>query len=162
MQRALSAIGVGRARHYAKWSCVKNPYGNLGYVLPYGFIQSPILATLVLMESGVGTLLRELDAGGDVTVTVYMDDICLSSDDLGGLQEAFDALLERLDQANFVVSGQKVRPPSPAMDVFNCDLESGQTEVQQQRIDLFEAEPRSDASMEAFARYCLIVEEGNA
>jgi hypothetical protein len=162
VQRALRAIGISRARHYAKWSCVKNPYGEPAYALPYGFIQSPILATLVLMQSGVGALLRELAAQAVVTISVYMDDISLSSDDFGELRMAYDKLLERLAEANLEVSPQKVREPSPSMDVFNCDLERGQTEVQQQRIHIFKAEPRSDASVEAFARYCLSVEEGNA
>src|ERR1700710_1474341 len=53
VQRALMSIGIPRARHYAKWSCVKNPYGDPSYALPYGFVQSPILASLVLMESPV-------------------------------------------------------------------------------------------------------------
>src|SRR5687768_206007 len=38
VQRALSEIGILRSRHYAKWSCVKNPYGEPRYVLPYGFV----------------------------------------------------------------------------------------------------------------------------
>lgn len=162
VQRAISGIGIARARHYAKWSCVRNPYLNPTYSLPYGFVQSPILASLVLMESGVGAFLRALSAGGFVTVSVYMDDISLSSDDLNLLQAAFEGLLERLATAYFEVSPQKVRPPAPAIDVFNCDLRCGQTEVQQDRIDLFEAEPRSEASMDAFAHYCLSVERGNA
>lgn len=161
VRRALSGIRIPRARHYAKWSCVKNPYGNPSYVLPYGFVQSPILATLVLMESGVGAFLRALKGEGAVTVSVYMDDISLSSDDLGTLWVAFDELLNRLAEANFEVSPEKVREPTTAMDVFNCDLQCGQTEVQQQRIDLFESQARSHASMEAFAQYCLSVEDGN-
>ena len=140
---------------------MKNPYGA-GYVLPYGFVQSPILATLVLMESGVGALLRQLDAEGVVTVSVYMDDITLSSDDLGSLEAAFEALSQSLTGANFEVSLDKVRAPAPVMDVFNCDLQQGKTNVQAERIERFEAEPRSDASADAFADYCLSVEDGNA
>ena len=159
--RALSGIGIPRAIHYAKWSCVKNPYGG-GYVLPYGFVQSPVLATLVLMASGVGALLRQLDAEGVVTVSVYMDDISLSSNDLGSLKAGFEALQQSLTEANFEVSPDKVRAPAPAMDVFNCDLQQGKTNVQAERIERFEAEPRSGASADAFADYCLSVENGNA
>lgn len=160
VRRALSDIGITRAVHYAKWSCVKNPYGA-GYVLPYGFVQSPILATLVLMESGVGALLRQLDVKGGVTVSVYVDDITLSSDDLDRLKAAFERLLQSLADSNFEVSSDKVRVPALVMDVFNCDLEHGKTNVQSERIDRFEAEPRSDASADAFADYCLSVENGN-
>jgi hypothetical protein len=159
--KALAGIGVPRSRHYAKWSCVKNPFGDPSYALPYGFVQSPILATLVLMESGAGGFLRTLAAADQVTVSVYMDDISLSSGDKHVLQAAFDKLLVELAAANFEVSANKVRQPGSAMDVFNCDLQFGQTVVQQQRIAHFEAEPRSDASADAFAHYCLSVEAGN-
>lgn len=56
--RCLREIGIGRAEHYAKWSTVKNPYQTPSYALPYGFVQSPIVATLVLMLSEAGALLR--------------------------------------------------------------------------------------------------------
>lgn len=159
--RQLRAIGIARAEHYAKWSCIKNPYGAPSYALPYGFIQSPILATLVLMQSGVGTLLRNLRMQGAVMVTVYMDDISLSSDDLSALQAAFDQLLARLTEAEFEISAAKTRNPGPAMDLFNCDVECGRTSVMDERIDLFLAEPRTPASLIAFDDYCDSVADGN-
>lgn len=58
--RSLRAVSIPRATHYAKWSCVKNPYGTPSYSLPYGFVQSPILATLALAQSPIGDLLRSL------------------------------------------------------------------------------------------------------
>src|SRR5690606_31651017 len=100
--RALQDVGVTRARHYAKWSCVRNPYGDPRYVLPYGFVQSPILATLVLNCSAVGSFLRSLPA--HVTVAVYMDDISLSSDSRSDLDSAFGGLLAALDAAQFRAS----------------------------------------------------------
>ncbi|MEO5611153.1 MAG: reverse transcriptase domain-containing protein [Sphingomicrobium sp.] len=162
VRRALSAIGIDRALHYAKWSCVKNPHGEPAYSLPYGFIQSPILATLVLMESGVGRFLRVLEQQGHVKVTVYMDDISLSSNDLPLLKAAFEQLLTKLDESEFQISPNKVREPSPAMDVFNCDMKSGRTTVRDDRVALFHSEDRVEASTNAFERYCQSVEEGNA
>ena len=50
---ALHHFGFKHARDYAKWSCVKNPYGQPAYSLPIGFVQSPALATLVLMRSPI-------------------------------------------------------------------------------------------------------------
>lgn len=46
--RALADVGIPRAGFYARWSTVRNPYIDPRYALPYGFVQSPILATLVL------------------------------------------------------------------------------------------------------------------
>ena len=51
VDRALRACGVRQHVHFAKWSTVKDPQGGGGYVLPYGFVQSPLLASLVLAES---------------------------------------------------------------------------------------------------------------
>jgi hypothetical protein len=45
---ALHRFAFPRARTYAKWSTVLSPYnGGPRYVLPIGFVQSPLLATLV-------------------------------------------------------------------------------------------------------------------
>lgn len=161
VQRALADVGIARARHYAKWSCVRNPFGDPNYALPYGFIQSPILATLVLMESVVGVTLRQIHATEAVVVSLYMDDIALSSNDLSALEDAFEAVLAALAEANFELSTQKVCPPSPAVDLFNCDLQTGHTQVRQERIDEFNSVPRSPESVAAFDRYCDSVEEGN-
>lgn len=161
VQRTLAEIGIQRARHYAKWSCVKNPYGNPSYALPYGFVQSPILASLVLMESIVGTYIRGLLTEGKVQVSVYVDDISLSCDDLTELQKVFDGLMACLEEANFEVHPGKLRPPTCAMDLFNCDIGFGHTEVQQTRVEAFMAGAPSEKAMEAFAYYCLKVEEGN-
>jgi hypothetical protein len=162
VRRSLSAIGIDRALHYAKWSCVKNPYAEPTYALPYGFVQSPILATLVLMQSGVGDFLRSLATEGRVLLTVYMDDISLSSDDLAGLELAFSELLSQLQAAQFEVSSAKVRKPAEAMDLFNCDVTCGQTTVRPERVVLFNSKERPETSLVAFDRYCQSVERGNS
>lgn len=162
VQRALTAIGIPRARHYAKWSCVRNPYLDPSYALPYGFVQSPILATLVLMESVVGATLREVNAEGAVVVSLYMDDIALSSDDMAALTDGFERVLAALEAANYELSQNKVCPPTGMLDLFNCDLQTGRTEVRQDRIDKFNSEPRSAESIIAFDRYCDSVGAGNS
>jgi hypothetical protein len=159
--RALRNIGVARSEKYAKWSCVKNPYAPPSYALPYGFVQSPILASLVLMQSGVGELLRCLHAAGVVTPSLYMDDISLSSNDLEALKSGFDELMTALAVAQFEVHPQKVRAPGPAIDLFNCDMLCGRTVVQDARIDAFMASTRSVPSMESFVSYCDSVSDGN-
>src|ERR1039458_2688934 len=46
VKTALRAIEVPRADHYSKWSTVRTPYDGPRYALPYGFPQSPLLASL--------------------------------------------------------------------------------------------------------------------
>jgi hypothetical protein len=47
VQSAIDRIGLKTSRFYARWSTVRNPYGEPDYALPYGFVQSPILASLM-------------------------------------------------------------------------------------------------------------------
>jgi len=157
--KALRSIGIDRAERYAKWSTVKNPYGAPSYSLPYGFVQSPILASLVLLKSSVGDYLRGLP--GHITKSIYMDDIVLSGQTLDTVTIAFDGLLAVLEQSNFQINEEKTRVPAPAMDVFNCDLAFGETAVREDRKLEFYETVSSAASAAAFERYCMTVEQGN-
>jgi hypothetical protein len=158
--RALREVKIPRPAHYGKWSCVKNPYGDPSYSLPYGFVQSPILASLVLMQSAVGELLRIF--AKTMTVSVYMDDISLSSNDEASLKLAYAELLATLESSQFMVNSEKLRPPARLIDVFNCDLEQGNVTVSPARVDTFFAVPRTSASEAGFIRYCAIVSRGNS
>lgn len=155
VKRALKEIRIHDAERFARWSTVKNPYPGGGYVLPYGFVQSPILATLVLSCSAVGEYLRSL--GEDITVSVYMDDVCLSGNSLETLEAAFEGLKTAMGEANFTLKDDKTRPPSDKIDIFNCDLENGRSEVTPERIAEFKAIERSFESEEAFDTYCAVV-----
>lgn len=156
VKRVLRDIGVRKAEEFAKWSTVKNPYEGGGYVLPYGFIQSPILATLVLVSSAVGSYLRGLDANA-ITVSVYMDDICLSSNDEAALWEAFEGLKKAAAAAGFALNADKTRPPARLIDIFNCSLQNGTTEVLPDRIAEFYSSSPTAASVEGFETYVDIV-----
>ncbi|MBN9331910.1 reverse transcriptase domain-containing protein [Devosia sp.] len=156
VKRVLRDVGIRHAEEFAKWSTVKNPYEGGGYVLPYGFIQSPILATLVLMSSPAGAFLRQLDPAA-IAVSVYMDDICLSSNDEVALWEAFEGLQAAIGAAGFSMNAAKTRTPAKSIDIFNCNLEQGSTEVQKERIAEFYSEPRSGNSIEGFETYVDIV-----
>ncbi|TPL52052.1 hypothetical protein FJ937_11865 [Mesorhizobium sp. B2-4-4] len=159
--RAIQDSGIDRGEHYAKWSCVKNPYEDPSYALPYGFVQSPILATLVLMRSPAGTFLRNLPTD-QFGRSVYMDDISLSSDNLAALRETYDELLSCLAMSNFTPNEAKTRAPSDAIDVFNCELRQGVSAVTEARQAEFFATDRSLASSAAFERYVQKVAHGNA
>lgn len=157
--RALRTIGIASAENYSKWSTVKDPYGEFNYVIPYGFVQSPILATLVLSLSNVGKALRAMP--NEIGKSVYMDDITLSADDKDTLESKFNCIIQLLEESHFSVSTPKLRPPQLVIDVFNCDLKQGSAVVQLQRIDKFYSEPKSQQSQEAFEGYCNRVVQGN-
>lgn len=159
VQSALSRIGVSQARIYAKWSTVRNPYGDPTYSLPYGFVQSPILASLVIATSAVGAALDAISP--DVKVSVYMDDIAISGDDLAAVQGVYEELIDLLQAEGFELNRDKLRAPSHAMDIFNCDLTHGRASVQDERIEAFLAGSPSQRSEDAFVAYCATVEAGN-
>jgi hypothetical protein len=159
IQSALIRARISNAAFYAKWSTVANPYGDPSYALPYGFIQSPILASLVIATSAIGDHLRK--ASSQINVGVYVDDISLSSNDLSTLQAVFEATLATIETDGFLINADKLRMPAEIIDIFNCDLTKGQTTVRDDRISKFLASvPSSDAS-DAFMRYCVSVETGN-
>jgi hypothetical protein len=157
--RDLHAIGIEKAGYLAKWSCVKNPYGQPGYALPYGFVQSPILATLVLMHSGAGAFLRGHPA--NVTASVYMDDIALSSDDLEALHAAYAGLRAALQDSNFTINENKAQGPDEAIVLFNCELSQRFASVLLARREEFFEKEHSAASVAAFTHYCAQVQKGN-
>lgn len=156
VKRVLKSIGVPRPEFYAKWSTVKNPFEGGGYVLPYGFVQSTILATLVLSESPIGVYLRHLP--DTITPSVYMDDLCLSGQDEAELRSAFEGLIASVAEAGFSLNGDKTREPATQIDIFNCSLENGRTAVLPARIAEFFSEERDPAAVEAFETYCDIVQ----
>ena len=128
--------------------------------LPYGFVQSPVLATLVLMQSELGAFLRA--AQPELAVTVYMDDISISCDNKDQLATFYDGVIDSLGKCHFLASDDKLRLPSEAMDVFNCDVRQGMTEVRAERIaQFYEVLPTQHAD-QAFNSYCASVEAGNS
>lgn len=159
VQSALDRIGVANAAFYAKWSTVANPYGDPRYSLPYGFVQSPILASLVVATSAIGDHLRALPVG--VSASVYVDDISLSSDDLPSLEATFKRTLGVILADGFGVSAEKLRRPAGMIDIFNCDLAQGSVVVRDERIEEFLASNPSQAAEDAFIAYCASVENGN-
>jgi Reverse transcriptase (RNA-dependent DNA polymerase) len=156
----LRKIGIDRADHYARWSTVKNPFDNPSYAVPYGFVQSPIVATLVLDCSPLGALLQSLSQ--TLSVSVYVDDISLSANDEEVLKSAFEKVGAALDESGFRCNAGKSREPSPKVEVFNCELVQGSSTVTRERVAEFQGKINSEASQRAFERYCLQVETGNA
>lgn len=124
-----------RAREIAKNSTVKNLNGNgLKRVLPYGYPQSPILASFCLRKSYCGGVINELSKSGHVSVTLYMDDILLSSNDLEKLTEAFDSIKSSLSKSGYAVSHSKTQPPSTLVNVFNLELSQHSLRVSSVRM----------------------------
>lgn len=151
---ALRRAGVRESQHFAKWSTVRAPEG--GYVLPFGFPASPLLATLVIQESPLGSFLRA--AAQAVTVQVYLDDISLSSGEEELLGDVHEGLLLAMAASGFAPSARKTFPPARRVELFNCVLEQGMAAVSAERRAAYDV---TGISAERFKTYCRAVERGN-
>jgi hypothetical protein len=159
VKAALKEIGIRHAEHFAKWSTVRNPFDEPRYSLPYGFPQSPILATLVLRQSMIGSTLQDFPQS--ICRSVYLDDIAISSNDQGELEHAFSALKEAVVGANFSLSEEKVSGPAASTSIFNCDLAFGKSDVSDARVAKFYSVAASEERAAAFESYRASVAAGN-
>ncbi|ODR98591.1 hypothetical protein AUC68_09300 [Methyloceanibacter methanicus] len=151
--RVLRGLRYRDARTSAEWSCVKNPYVRPSYTLPIGFVQSPILATLVTLQSPLVQAIEEAMAEG-VLVSLYFDDFVGSAADKARLTSAYERILSACALANFIVNETKLAPPSDAIVAFNCNLTHQNSEVRLDRIAEFYADVRSTSSAQSFEDYC--------
>jgi hypothetical protein len=120
--------------------------------LPIGFVQSPLLATLVLMKSPVAQAIERATNNG-VCVSVYLDGFIGSHNDSEILEVAYNDIRETCVAAEFIPNPAKLVPPKQAIIAFNCDLTHGKAEVTDARVEKFFGERRSDLARDAFQAY---------
>lgn len=160
VKRVLSFYKFKNATEYAKWSCVVNPYCKSEYVLPIGFRQSPILASLVLLKSPISRLIEE-SISNDLFVSIYFDDFIGSSNDICLLVDFYNKFLNSVDGAGFVLNEDKLISPCKKIEAFNCCISDNNVNVSKSRITSFFSNHRSIKSIEAFNNYCQKIESLN-
>jgi hypothetical protein len=158
--RALRHWGYPGADTLAKWSCVANPAAGPRFVLPIGFVQSPLLASLVLMQSPISQAIERAVKKG-VVISVYLDDFIGSHLDEDALTVAYDDIRQACVEAHLVPNLNKLMAPSRAIVAFNCDLMEGSASVRADRIQRFLASPRSAESLSSFEEYRARVASAN-
>jgi len=127
--------------------------------LPYGFVQSPILAAVVLSQTGVGKFLRSI--ADKLTISVYVDDIALSCNNKQTLDRAYAKLRKTVIESKFLINEGKSIKRALTINVFNCRLTRNETFVTDDRKAEFYAVEHSPLSEISFERYCVSVAEGN-
>jgi hypothetical protein len=160
--RALRSHGYQGANTLAMWSTVRNPYpGPHAHVLPIGFVQSPLLASLVLLKSPVAAAIEGAIAKG-VCVSVYMDDFVGSHNDVATLETAYADIRDACVAAGLVPNPAKLVAPTAAITAFNCDLTFGSANVSAERVAKYYArEDRTPASDASFTQYLNLVAAAN-
>lgn len=129
-----------QARSWANWSVVRPTHAAPAH-LPFGFVQSPILASIALDSSVLGRGLRTLahSKNSGVIVSVYVDDILLSSDDERGLSEAFYRLTLATEKSRFTVNELKMKGPDTSLQAFNIHLRKDEMRVTGEKMKVFES-----------------------
>ncbi len=118
-----------------------------GFSLPYGFVQSPMLASLCLDKSRAGLFLRELQR--DVALSVFVDDVIISHpNDVDKLERASMNLLAVFRASGFPVSEEKCEICKDAITSFNIRVSHANLEVTRERMDQFEADIRLNVGNE--------------
>lgn len=128
-------FGYNDARQIAKDSTVKHPSEPQRTILPYGFVQSPMLASLALSKSALGNHLLALTK--TLTVSVYMDDIQVSGQDINSLEKAKEDLEHLATRSLFRFGENKTQGPSPKITAFNINIETGKLEITADRMAEF-------------------------
>ncbi|MGY0561492.1 reverse transcriptase domain-containing protein [Luteimonas sp. A277] len=127
------------ARDFASQSVVIKPCSGES-ILPYGFVQSPILASIALDRSKLGSYLRRLSRQASFDVTVYMDDILISSDDEQKIMNAFLDLEKFSDAAGFPLNSVKSEGPKQSVTAFNIDISQNSVFVAPRRMAEFRSQ----------------------
>ncbi|MFA0615742.1 reverse transcriptase domain-containing protein [Vibrio splendidus] len=138
--RALKPIvGYEAARKIAKLSTIKASadYAH-SHHLPYGFNQSPILASICLLDSTLGKYLETANNNHDITVSVYMDDIVISSQSEGLLTKTFDQIFIAAKKSHFVLNEQKTKPVAKQTEAFNIVITHGDMKIEYDRLVKFQ------------------------
>lgn len=116
-----SVFPYSKAREKANISTVLHPSSGKS-ILPFGFVQSPILASLCLHQSALGQHLQKLSREKEIVVSVYVDDIILSSNDERLLVDALTEIKSRAARSGFILNSEKESGPGPQVTAFNIDL----------------------------------------
>lgn len=131
-------FGYSIARAYANASTVPDPVVEKRIIIPFGFVQSQILAAVCLSESALGIYLGKLSKNPSVALTVYVDDIIVSTSNAVFLDHVLKDIQDAAEKSRFVLNTGKQEGPAAAITAFNIVLAKGSMAVDAERYKRFE------------------------
>jgi hypothetical protein len=139
-------VSYAVAREWAVNSTVRHP-GSKIPALPYGFVQSQLLASLCLFKSALGKFLHGIHSGaGGVIVSVYVDDILVSAPDSHGLAGLVDGLQLASKRARLTFDQKKSAGPAAEVSAFNILLSEASMTIAPERLKEFADRLATDAT----------------
>ena len=133
-------LGYTRAKEIASISTVVDPNSApRKLILPFGFIQSSLIASICLDQSNLGLYLRELAKKRKVTVSVYVDDIIISTPDKADLEAISNNFEDVANQSNWTLSKTKQQKFVSCVSAFNISLCHQNLQIENQKIAEFKS-----------------------
>ncbi len=140
-------FGYSVARQMANESTVFHPDEKTRQtILPFGFVQSPIVASLCLYQSALGKCLHRFRQSKRYTVSVYVDDIVISAEDDSLTAMALDELQVSAGRAGFELNTDKQEGPAEEITAFNIRLSHSGLFVEPERLAKFAAAYKNSLS----------------
>ena len=131
-------IGYKKAWEIAQDSTVKIPDSfPVAHMLPFGFIQSTLLASICLDKSSLGESIRELSKDSRLSISIYVDDIVISSNDFELLTKATTAIKDALLRSHWTSSAEKEDICKSSITAFNINLSYQAINITEKRLQLF-------------------------
>jgi hypothetical protein len=132
-------VGYQKAREWTTMSVVRSPAEPLKWVLPFGFVQSPILAALCISEGALGSCLRKIHEMRNVVLTVYVDDIIASTREDFLTQLIREKIEAAISRSRFEINMDKSMGPGSSITAFNIIIEHQKLVVHPDRLKQFSA-----------------------
>ncbi|HWE77571.1 MAG TPA: reverse transcriptase domain-containing protein [Pseudolabrys sp.] len=159
IHRALRRIGVQQepAREIAQRSTVEKTDGRRNFSLPYGFVQSPILASPALDKSGLGRVMKAVARSNHTKLTSYVDDIILSGIEEDAVEASRLALIAAAQNSGFAINIDKSQRCASEVTAFNIRLSNGSMAITERRMQEFEtalerSDPRKAVGIVSYVR----------
>ena len=134
-------FGYDKAREIAKNSTVRRPDSQVSKLMvPFGFVQSSLIASVCLDKSTFGEFLKGLSTDPNFVLSVYMDDIIISSNNKVDLANKTHELKKFLVKSHWASSQKKELIAQRAITAFNIDLMQNLIEVCDSRLQKFKAD----------------------
>lgn len=155
-------LGYARAREIALLSTVSSPGVPSSRSLPYGFVQSPLLASVCLAESALGRQLQRVALDQDTRVSVYVDDIIVSASDPDRVTSIKEKLEGAASRAGLTFNFVKSQGPTPEINAFNIELSQDAMRVTPTRFLEFQTRYRTDTNKQVRQALLAYVSSVNA
>ena len=150
-------LQLSTARAIALGSTVINKgSGEFKRALPYGYSQSPMLSSICLDDSYLGRTMDLCSRNKALSISIFMDDIVMSSNDNVLLDLWFDKIKDAAIKSSFKPNEEKEFPVSERVTVFNIHISRGEKYITRERMNQFITEyydTENDFKRESILRY---------